>query len=192
MLNETMTNHKGIKGMIIICALTIFIFYTADAQRRRPITINTGSGYVTINEMTGGYGLAGTSSDYADYFYGFTTTHGYQWNMRGLGVNQSMSGAMGAGILIYESGKLFPLFGDLRFTINRTKVSPYFMARGGILISSENFDKLTQLFINAGGGINIKIAGSLAVNLGPGLLVQAGGGSRESFATMNAGLWFKP
>jgi ribulose 1,5-bisphosphate carboxylase large subunit-like protein len=187
-----MIKQEGIKKIVIICALFIFIFNAADAQRRRPITLNTGSGYVTINEMTGGYGLAGTSSDYADYFYGFTTTHGYQWNMRGLGVNQSMSGAMGAGILIYESGKLFPLFGDLRFTINRAKVSPYFMARGGMLISSENFDKLTQLFINAGAGVNIKIIGNLAVNLGPGLLVQAGGGARESFVTMNAGIWFKP
>jgi hypothetical protein len=187
-----MANQKGINKLIIVSALIIFIFNAADAQRRRPIMLNTGSGYVTINEITGGYGLAGTSSDYADYFYGFTTTHGYQWNMRGLGVSQSMSGAMGAGIMIYESGKLFPLFGDLRFTINRSKVSPYFMARGGILISSENFDKLTQLFINAGAGINIKIVGNLAVNLGPGLLVQAGGGARESFLSFNAGIWFRP
>jgi len=187
-----MAKNRRIKKIIIIWALTIFIFNAADAQRRRAITLNTGSGYVTINEVTGGYGMAGTSSDYADYFYGFTSTHGYQWNIRGLGVNQSMSGAMGAGILIYESGKLFPLFGDLRFTINRSKVSPYFMARGGILISSENFDKLTQLFINAGAGINIKIVGNLAVNLGPGLLVQAGGGARESFLSFNAGIWFKP
>jgi hypothetical protein len=187
-----MVNLKGKGKIVLICALIIIVSDAAHAQRRRPITLNTGSGYVTINEMIGGYGLAGTSSDYADYFYGFTTTHGYQWNMRGLGVNQSMSGAVGAGIMIYESGKLFPLFGDLRFTINRSKVSPYFMARGGILISSEDFDKLTQLFINAGAGINIKIIGNLAVNLGPGLLVQAGGGARESFLSFNAGIWFKP
>ena len=123
-----MVNQKGIKKIIVICAMFICISYSADAQRRRPITLNTGSGYITINELTGGYGLAGTSSDFADYFYGFTTTHGYQWTMRGLGVNQSMNGAMGAGIMIYESGKLFPFFGDIRFTINRTRVSPYFMA----------------------------------------------------------------
>ena len=185
--------HSGeIRKIVAICVLILFLSNLADAQRRRPITLNTGSGYITINELTGGYGLAGTSSDFADYFYGFTTTHGYQWTMRGLGVNQSMSGAMGAGLLIYESGKLFPLFGDLRFTINRTRVSPYFMARGGILISTEDFDKLTQLFINAGAGINIKLAGNTALNIGPGLLVQAGGGARESFLTVNAGIWFKP
>ncbi|HQB36057.1 MAG TPA: hypothetical protein PLI41_00795 [Bacteroidales bacterium] len=187
-----MVNQKGIKKIIVICAMFICISYSADAQRRRPITLNTGSGYITINELTGGYGLAGTSSDFADYFYGFTTTHGYQWTMRGLGVNQSMSGAMGAGIMIYESGKLFPFFGDIRFTINRTRVSPYFMARGGILINTENFDKLTQLFINAGAGINVKLTGNVALNIAPGLLVQAGGGSRESFLTANAGIWFKP
>jgi|LSQX01.3.fsa_nt_gb hypothetical protein len=180
------------KRLTIIIGFIMLPLTFISGQGRRPITLNTGSGYVMMNEFTGAYGLAGTTAQFADYFYGFTSSHGYQWNIRGLGVNQSMSGAMGAGIFFYESGKLFPLFGDIRFTINKQRVSPYFMARGGILISADDFDRLTQLFINAGGGIYYKLSRSMALNIGPGLFVQAGGGSRESFVTINAGLWFKP
>ncbi|MBN2521612.1 MAG: hypothetical protein JXB17_13955 [Bacteroidales bacterium] len=179
---------------LLITLLISFLTTTAFSQPfNRPVTLNPHSGYVAINEINSGYGLGGTNIDYSKNYVGFTTTHGYQLNIYGLNVNGSVAAGAGIGILIYNGGTLFPLYGDVRLTMNRGSVSPYFFGRGGLLISFEDFQGLTRLFANGGGGIKLRVNEQFSLNIGPGLLLQMGNNvSRDAFVNLNVGIVFKP
>ena len=181
------------KKVLLILYITLPGIICLGQVNSRPVTLNPRSGYVTLNELTGGYGMGQTTIDYSKYYFGFTTTHGYQLNIYGLHVNNSIAGGIGAGILFYNGGPLLPLYGDVRFRLNRGKISPFLFARGGLLMSIKDLNGQTRLFANGGGGINIKLDERLTFNIGPGLLVQMGSNvSRDAFVTLNAGLAFKP
>ena len=181
------------KKVLLILCITLPGIICWGQVNSRPVTINPRSGYVTVNELTGGYGMGQTTLDYSKYYFGFTTTHGYQLNIYGLHVNSSIVGGIGTGILFYNGGQLFPLYGDVRFRLNRGKISPFLFARGGFLVSIKDFNEQTRSFVNGGGGINIKLDERISFSIGPGLLVQMGSNvSRDTFITLNAGIVFKP
>ena len=160
--------------------------------KRRPVTLNPNSGYVNINELTSGYGLVVVNVPYSKYFYGLTTMHGYQLNLYGLNVNSTLQGGLATGLLFFDSGVLFPLYGDIRFTMNRRKLSPFFFANSGLLISVENFDR-SKLFVSGGGGVQFKINDQIAFNIGPGLFLHMGPHSgRNSLVNLKAGVAYKP
>lgn len=176
--------------------LVIFIYSGAIVLCQpysRPVTLNPHSGYVTINEINSGYGLGGTNIDYSKYYVGFTTTHGYRLNIYGLNVNTSATAGAGTGIFIYNGGTLFPVYGDVRLTMNRSNVSPYLFARGGLLVSFVDIHSLTRLFANGGGGIKLRINEQFSLSIGPGLLLQMGNNvSRDALVNLNVGIVYKP
>jgi hypothetical protein len=182
------------KKSIIIIVLILLTVTIVFGQNKRPVTLNPRSGYVNIDELNFGYGLGDINNDYSKNFYGLTTTHGYQLNIYGLGVNSSLACGIGAGIFLYNGGPelLLPLYGDIRFTMKRKKVSPYFFTRGGFLISTKDLNRQTRLFANGGGGVYFRIDDHLSVNLGPGLFIQMGAVSRDAFINLNVGIVFKP
>ena len=147
--------------MKILIVLLIFITCsTASGQGgRRPMTINPGSGYGNFNEITGGYGLSGTSLSNSKYYYGFLTTHGYQLNIYGLNVNRNLFGGLGTGALIYEEGLHIPLYADLRFTWNTGKISPFLSGDGGFLFNLNDLNKNTMIFIDGFNGLGLDITG---------------------------------
>lgn len=182
------------KKSIIIITLILLTVTIVFGQNKHPVTLNPRSGYVNINELNCGYGLGEIHNDYSKYFYGLTTTHGYQLNIYGLGVNSSLACGIGTGIFLYNGGAelLLPLYGDIRFTMKRKKVSPFVFARGGFLISVKDLNEQTRLFANGGGGVYFGIGDHLAVNFGPGLFIQMGAVSRDAFINLNVGVVFKP
>jgi hypothetical protein len=179
--------------MKILIVLLIFITCsTVSGQgRRRPMTINPGSGYGNINEIAGGYGLSGTTLPNSTYYYGFLTTHGYQLNIYGLNVNRNLFGGLGTGALIYEKGLHIPLSADLRFTWNTGKISPFLSGDGGFLFNLNDLNKNTMMFIDGGGGIQIRITGNFSAIVGTGMRVQMGLGGRRSFINAKIGIGFK-
>ena len=181
------------KKLFIILILVLGSVVAFTQPYKRPVTLNPGSGYVNINELTCGYGLGDTGPDYSKYFYGLTTMHGYQLNLYGLNVNSSLTGGIGAGLWFYNGGALFPLYGDVRFTSNRGKVSPFIFASGGFLIGLDNFNAKTRLFVNGGGGVRIKINDHLSIVAAPGFYIQMGANvTRDAFVNLKAGVSFKP
>ncbi len=177
--------------------LLLILISTATASFSQPyerrVTINPNSGYININELTSGYGLGEAEIDYSKYFYGLTTTHGYELNIYGLGVNSSLSLAGGVGILFYNGGPLFPLYGDLRFASKRKRISPFVFARSGLLINPSDFDMGTRIFINAGAGASYKINDQLEISFCPGLYVQMGNNVyRDAFVDLKIGVVFRP
>ncbi|HBC79372.1 MAG TPA: hypothetical protein DEO60_04185 [Bacteroidales bacterium] len=179
--------------------LIIIIFYLpallATAQRqansgRQNVTLNPNSGYANVTEATFGYGVAGTTMPYSQWYYGFTSSHGYQLNIYGLNLSTNLFIGLGSGLLVYKEGNLVPAFVDIRFTWDKKKVEPFLYGNSGLLIGVKNLDENTKLYINGGGGIRYRIDDSFAVSLGGGLLLQMGT-SRASFLNVKAGVTYK-
>jgi hypothetical protein len=174
--------------VIIIAGTTLF-----GQTNHRPVTLNPNSGYITINELNLGYGLGTSFRPYSKQFYGLTTMYGYQLNLYGLNVNCGLQGGLGTGVLFYNKDYLFPLYLDVRFFRNKKKASLFIFGDAGLLISIEDFNGQTRLFINGGGGVHVKIDNHLALNIAPGLLIQMGNSvSRDAFVNLKAGVSFKP
>jgi opacity protein-like surface antigen len=146
-------------------------------------TLNSNPGFITINELTGGIGLAGTTASYSKYFVGFTSVNGYQ-------VNKNFLVGAGTGFYFYESGLLVPLFLDLRFAFNIAKLSPYLFGDGGLLLNFSDFNT-TKLFINPGAGVRYAFGRNVAINLGAGFMSQVDGTVRETFVNVKLGVVYK-
>ena len=177
--------------LIPILMINLVCCTVSGQGKRRPMTMNPGSGYANYNEITGGFGLSHTSLPNSKYYYGLTTTHGYQLNIYGLNVNRDLFGGLGTGVLIYEGGLHVPLCLDLRFTWNIDKISPFVSGDGGFLFSFDDVNEKTMMVINGGGGIKIKINRNLYATFGTGLRVQMAVGGRRSFVNAKIGLGFK-
>ena len=157
------------------------------------VSINSSSGYVSINDLTFGHGLGGTYLPYGKQFIGLTTIHGYQLNIFGLHIKRSLIAGVGTGVLFYDESPLIPLFLDFRYMRSFNKISPYIYEDNGLLLNIGKLISNTKMFINPGAGINLKISGTLAASIGAGLFVQMGPGvSRDSFVNLKLGLSYKP
>jgi hypothetical protein len=157
------------------------------------VNINSGSGYVSINDLTFGYGLGSTISPYGKQFIGLITIHGYQLNIFGLHIKRSLIAGAGTGVLFYDGSPLIPLFLDLRYSQSFNKISPYIYEDNGLLLNIGKLLTDTKMFINPGAGINLKISGTLAASIGAGLFVQMGPNvSRDSFVNLKVGVTYKP
>ena len=174
--------------MILLISGTI-----AAGQDIIPEPPDPQSGYINLNEFTGAYGLGSTDVPYSKYFYGLTTIHGYEFNIKPFNINTGLAVGAGAGMLFYGDGTIFPLFLDLRYTLNFNKISPFVFGSGGLLLNFDDLNELSKLYANAGAGLKIKISSKVALNIGPGLLVQFGkDDSRDAFVNLKAGVSFKP
>lgn len=176
------------KRASVLIILTIWAFSAASAQNmvlpNKPFeTLNPAPGYITINELTTGFGLGVTDVPFSKSFFGFTTIHGYQ-------VNQSFIAAAGTGLYFYGDGMLMPLFLDFRYRLDINPVTPYFFADGGFLLDFTDFTGKTKLFINPGAGARYTFSSKFAANIGAGLLIQSGI-SRDSFINIKLGMVYK-
>jgi hypothetical protein len=180
---------KKFRILLIVLMACVNIF---GQPYNRHVTLNPNSGYVSISEIACGYGLGTSTAGYSKQYFGFTTMHGYQLNFYGLNVNSNLQGGLGAGILFYSKDYLFPLYFDLRISQNKKQVSIFFFGDAGFLISVKDFNAQTRLFINGGSGVRLKLDDHISVNVAPGLFIQMGTGSRDSFRNLKAGISFKP
>ena len=169
--------------------LSILLIWTSTAlfsqELQNPnkpfITLSSEPGYVTINELSAGFGLGKTGPDYSTSFFGFTTIHGYQINKRFI-----TSG--GTGILFYNGGALVPLFIDVRFRFDFKPVTPYLWEQTGVLMNFSDFQD-SKAFVAFGAGGQYAFSKKLAANLGLGGMIQYGG-VRDSFIVVKAGVTY--
>ncbi|MBE0640845.1 MAG: hypothetical protein IH599_02335, partial [Bacteroidales bacterium] len=148
-------------------------------------TLNPGTGYITINEITGGIGLGVRDLPIAKGFTGFNTIHGYQ-------VNKNFMVAGGTGVWFYNESTLIPLFADFRYRFMISSLTPFVYADGGFLLDPKDLNGGMRLFINAGPGVRYAMSNRLAFNLGAGLLIQMGEQRRDSYLNIMLGITFKP
>jgi hypothetical protein len=179
--------------VIKVVSILIFISVVVIGQSsRKPMTRNPNSGYANFNEISGGYGLGSTTLPYSKYYFGLTTIHGYQLNIYGLKVNQSLFGGLGTGFLLYDEGLLVPVFADLRFIINKRKISSFAYCDAGFHANFEDPINGLRMFIDTGLGLKIKIRETLFSTFSIGAKMQVGNTNSDSFINSKLGLAFKP
>jgi opacity protein-like surface antigen len=167
--------------IIFIVGITSVLSAQYKVNPNKPYsTLKSDPGFITINELTGGIGLAGTTAPFSQYFMGFTSVNGYQ-------VNKNFILGAGTGFYVYESGLLVPLFLDLRFAFYVGKLTPYLFGDGGLLLDVSDFNS-TKLFINPGAGVRYALNRNVAINLGAGFLSQVDGTVRETFVNLKVGV----
>ena len=181
--------------IIFLCILICTLTYSQKPAflKLQSVTINANSGYVSITDVTYGYGLGGTLKPYGKQYIGFTTMHGYQLNLYGLNIKRSVIAGAGIGVLYYGAQPLVPLYLDFRYVWSLKKISPFIYEDNGILMNFDDLTGSTKMFINPGAGIKLKISGSLSANFGAGLFVQMGPNvTRDSFVNLKVGVVYKP
>jgi len=180
--------YRSIAGLVLLIISTVL-----SGQDFIPEPPDPQSGYLNINELTAGYGLGNTEIPYSKYFYGFTTIHGYEFNISPFDIKSDLFVGAGAGMLFYDDGAMFPLLADLRYTIIRKKISPFVFGNGGLLISMDGIRDRSMLSVNGGAGTRIRISDKLNVCIGTGLSIQFHRDEgRDAFIHLRAGVSFKP
>jgi opacity protein-like surface antigen len=176
------------KRAFFIIAMLLSVMPVVLAQQRvvpnKPFsTLRSTPGFVTINELTGGFGLAGKASPYSKYFYGFSSVNGYQ-------VNTEFFLGVGVGMSFYDAGLLVPLFLDFRYAFSTGQICPYLYADGGLRLQVSDLNQ-TKLFINPGVGARYALERNLALDISAGFLSHANGFNRESFINFKLGVIYK-
>ena len=169
--------------IMIICSGITVSAQNKDSFNQQDYVEQTGSGFITINELTVGIGIGETGVPYSKSFFGITTVNGYQ-------TDYNFIAAVGTGLSFYNGGMLVPLFLDFRYGFNIDQFNPYIFVDGGLLFNFSDFKEGTKLFINPGIGVRYYVSQKMAVTLGGGLLVQYRP-SRDSFINIKAGVSYK-
>ncbi|MFN2314909.1 MAG: hypothetical protein ABR531_10660, partial [Bacteroidales bacterium] len=152
---------------------------------RPSLILDPSPGFITINEISIGYGLSGTETPYSKSFFGITSVNGYQAN------EYFMLGA-GTGLLMFNDGLMIPLFVDMRLRIDIDDITPYLSGAGGLLLNPSDFDAGTRMFINPSAGARLTLSRSFALSLSGGLWMQMGSNiGRASFINIKSGAVYK-
>lgn len=167
----------------IICVGVAVSAQTTNFPLRPASSIRSNPGFITINELTAGFGLGVTDVPYSKYFFGFTTVNGYQ-------INRNFIVAGGTGLSVYNGGVLVPLFLDVRYMFLVDQFTPYLFGDAGLLLNFADFMDGTKGFLNGGAGVKYHFPGRLEILLGAGLLVQWGT-ARDAFVNLKAGVSYK-
>ncbi|HUX95297.1 MAG TPA: hypothetical protein VMV47_06140 [Bacteroidales bacterium] len=157
------------------------------AEANKPIPPKE-SGFVSINELGGGFGLGNTAVDYSKSLLGVSTIAAYR-------INQHFITGFGTGLSLYDGGTMVPLYLDFRYILRERKFTPFVVADGGFLFVTKDFSA-SGIFINPAIGATRKVNEKITLHLSSGLLLQAApagppsGGFRRSFINIKGGISF--
>lgn len=149
------------------------------------VTYDWQPGFVSITELTAAPGLGLVDDGLSKFYYGLTTVAGYQFS-------RNIKVGLGAGFHIHEDETLFPLYLDLRLNMNSQQIVPFVSGAGGVMISFQDLEGRTRVFINPGLGVKYVAAKRVGVSFSTGLMVTTGGpNARKSFVNFKLGVEFK-
>lgn len=173
---------KNLFISLLLIWISGYLFAQDKVNPNKPFdTLSSEPGYITINELSAGFGLGQTGPDYSRFFFGFTTIHGQQ-------INKRFTASGGTGILFYNGGALLPLFIDVRFRFDLKPVTPYLWTQEGVMVNFSDFQD-SKIFVALGVGGQLAFSKKLAANLGIGGLIQSSG-ARDSFIVVKGGITY--
>jgi hypothetical protein len=156
----------------------------AEATKPEPPVFVKESGFISITELGGGFGLGDVSADYSKSLVSFTSIAAYR-------VNDHFLTGIGTGVHAYNGGTFIPLYIDMRYTFKQSKFTPFITADGGVLFNTKDFNS-SGLFINPAFGINKKLTERISLHLSTGILVkEPPAWLKASFINFKAGLSFR-
>jgi hypothetical protein len=150
----------------------------AVANKPKPVK---ETGFISINEVGGGFGLGVVTEDFGRSVISLNTIAGYR-------VNKHFTAGLGTGVNFYNGGYLIPVYLDFRYRITDRKVTPFFVADGGVMFSTKGLSS-SGLFINPGFGFEKKLTNKVSFHLTGGIMVQqAPDAIRNSFFNFKGGI----
>lgn len=157
------------------------------AEANKPIPPKE-SGFVSLFELGGGFGLANTSVDYSRSLVSLNAIAAYR-------INKHFLTGLGTGLSLYNGGPMVPLYLDFRYVLKERKFTPFIVADGGFLFVTKDLST-SGIFINPAIGATRKINERISLHLSSGLLLQSSpsgptsGGFRRSFINLKGGISF--
>ena len=163
-------NTDYMKRVLLLVALVMGMGVVAHAQRQMDPSFRyfAQPGLVNIIEFNYGLGMDIFERDSlsANSYFGITNVAGYQ-------ANRNFFFGLGFGYLRYDSGNLFPLYMEFKYSLYLKGITPYFYADAGGLLSFSRFDEETKIFANPGIGASFCISPHVELSLSAGYNVQA-------------------
>jgi len=176
------------KLSLLLLLVSIIGAYAQPDQRiaKNPIvSYDWQPGFVSITEVTAAPGLGLVDDGLSKFYYGLTTVAGYQFS-------RNIKVGLGTGFHIHQDETLFPLYLDLRLNMNSQQIVPFVYGAGGVLLSFQDLEGRTRVFINPGLGVKYVAARRVGVSFSTGLMVTTGGpNARKSFVNFKLGVEFK-
>jgi hypothetical protein len=156
----------------------------AEANKPVPPVYIKQSGFVSITEIGGGFGIGDVAADYSRSLISINTVAGYR-------INSHFLTGIGTGVHFYNGGTLIPLYLDLRYTFKDSKFTPFVVADGGMLFNIKDFIT-SGLFINPRFGLEKKLNARVSLNMSTGVLLkQSPVGYRTTFINFMGGVSFR-
>lgn len=156
----------------------------AEATKPKPPVVLKESGFISVTEVGGGFGLGDVSTEYSKSLISITTIAAFR-------VNDRFLTGIGTGAHVYNGGTLIPLYIDMRYTFKQAKFTPFLTADGGVLFNLENFNS-SGLFINPSFGLEKKLSERIALHLSTGILVkEPPDWLKASFINFRGGITFR-
>lgn len=153
-------------------------------EKRTRLTYDWNPSFVSNTEITGGPGISLTDAPYALFYFGITSTAGYQFT-------RNIKAGGGTGLLFHNDGTFIPLFLDARFSLNANEFVPFFSAAGGFTFNLADPDNRTWLFINPSLGVRWVVAERRSASFSVGMMTMSGNLNRNSFINFKLGLELK-
>lgn len=156
----------------------------AEATKPEPPVFVKESGFISITEIGGGFGLGDVSAITSKSLVSFTTIAAYR-------INNHFLAGIGTGVHAYNGGTMIPLYIDMRYTFKDTKLTPFIVADGGVLFNFKDFAS-SGLFINPAFGLEKRLTERVSLNLSTGILIkQPPEWLKASFITLKGGVSFR-
>jgi len=170
--------------LLALSAVTAFSQVSDRVASTPALNNDWRPGFINITELNGGLGVGLTGEPYSKNFFGITTVNGYQFT-------RNVKGGIGAGVMAFNGGTLFPVYLDARYSFNAQEFVPFFAGAGGVALSLKDLRGATRIFINPSAGLKWVAANRTGISFSAGLMAMSGGGLRDSFVNFRLGVEFK-
>jgi hypothetical protein len=156
----------------------------AEATKPKPPVPLKESGFISVTEIGGGFGLGDVSAENSKSLVSLTTIAAFR-------VNDHFLTGIGTGAHVYNGGTLIPLYIDMRYTFKQAKFTPFLTADGGVLFDLKEFNS-SGLFINPAFGLEKKLSERVSFHLSTGILVKEPPAFlKASFINFRGGVTFR-
>lgn len=170
----------------LFCLLGIFILLMPAAGQGKVYPHNQFKKYKLNNGIVTGIDIQ-TSPGLALPAYSATGTFAGVEVLAGYAINRNFTISAGTGLSYYKAGYRVPVFLDIKYGLSRQKLSPFFYADEGILLTNDHFSN-TRIFLNLGAGVQYSVNYDFSFVFSGGIWVQQGIYYLYSFANVKAGV----
>jgi hypothetical protein len=138
---------------------------TLSVKQTRVISSKIENKFFALTEFNSALGLSKINDPISNYYVGISEVVGYR-------IEENLWTGVGSGILMYNGGKLLPIYLDTKYYLGDNELSSFFTLNIGSLIRISGVESTPRLFINPGYGLKFKLSQNMALITSMGILSQ--------------------